>query len=193
MLGGVKMENKEFVSSAKMSGKLIGNWLAWGISVGLIYTFIYNAITMSMDSLILKSIVSIVLQGVLAILLWKLSTMSSFKKSTISYNDIPAVMRNLIIFTIVICIFFVIYNIIRFNSSMDQAVNSNWQLQYKEKVLSKLYSSEQMAEYNKEKEKIISEVKGKFTSSLILLEIGLTAVYLAVLPLEKKELIKYVG
>lgn len=187
------MENKEFVSSAKMSGKLIGNWLAWGIPVGLIYTFIYNAITMSMDSLVLKSIVSIVLQGVLAILLWKLSTMSSFKKSTISYNDIPVVMRNLIIFTIVVCIFSGIYNIIRFNSSMDQAVNSNWQLQYKEKVLSKLYSSEQMAEYNKEKEKIISEVKGKYTSSLILLEIGLTAIYLAVLPLEKKELLKYVG
>ena len=187
------MENKEFVSSAKMSGKLIGYWLAWGIPVGLLYTFIYNAITMSIDSLVHKVLISIVLQGFVAITLWKFSTSSSFRKSTISYNDIPSVMRTLIIFTIIICIFNGIYNIISFNRSIDDAINSNWQLRYNEQVISRLYGSEKLAEYNKEKEKTIAEVKSKYTTALIIIELGLTAVYLAVLPLEKKELIKYVG
>ena len=41
------------------------------------------------------------------------------------------------------------------------------------------------------KEKAISDAKEKANMYLIILEIGLTVVYLAVLPLEKKELLKF--
>ena len=102
-------------------------------------------------------------------------------------------MRNLIIFTIVICVLTGIYNITSVNSSMDKAINSDYKLKFSESMMSRIYSDEQMAEYNKEKEKAMAEAKSKANTYLIILEVGLTAVYLAVLPLEKKEILKYVS
>lgn len=187
------MENKEMVSAGKMSQHLMGNWLLWGLLFGLIYSFVFPLLTYSMKSLVLKALIAIIAQGIIAFVLWKLSTSASFKKRTISYSDVPTVMRNLIIFTVVICVLTGIYNISTVNSSMDKALNSNYQLKFSESMMSRLYSDEQMAEYNKEKEKAISEAKSKAYTHLVILEIGLTAVYLAVLPLEKKEILKYVS
>ena len=187
------MENKEIVSSGKMSQHLMGNWLLWGLLFGFIYSFVFALITNSMESLVLKAIIAIILQGIIAIVVWKLSTSSSFKKRTISFNDVPAVMKNLIIFTIVICVFTAIYNITSVNSSIDESINSNYKLKFSESMMSKIYSDEQMAEYNKEKEKVIAEAKSKANMYLVILEVGLTVVYLAVLPLEKREILKYVS
>lgn len=187
------MENKEMVSAGKMSQHLMGNWLLWGLLFGFIYSFVFVLITNSMESLVLKAIIAVITQGIIAIIVWKLSTSSSFKKRTISYNDVPTVMRNLIIFTIVICVLTGIYNITSVNSSMDKAINSDYKLKFSESMMSRIYSDEQMAEYNKEKEKAIAEAKSKANMYLIILEVGLTAVYLAVLPLEKKEILKYVS
>ena len=146
-----------------------------------------------MESFVLKAIIAVVAQGIIAIIVWKLSTSSSFKKRTISYNDVPTVMKNLIVFTIVICILTGIYNIASANSSMDKAINSDYKLKFSESMMSRIYSDEQMTQYNKEKEKAIAEAKRKANTYLVILEIGLTAVYLAVLPLEKKEILKYVS
>lgn len=187
------MENKEMVSARKMSQHLMGNWLLWGLLFGFIYSFVFALITNSMESLVLKAIIAVIAQGIIAIIVWKLSISSSFKKRTISYNDVPTVMKNLIIFTLVICILTGIYNIASVNSSMDEAINSDYKLKFSESMMSRIYSDEQMAEYNKEKEKTIAEAKNKANMYLIILEVGLTAVYLAVLPLEKKEILKYVS
>jgi len=187
------VENKELISSGKMSQYLMGNWLLWGLLFGLIYSFVFSLLTNSMESLVLKAIIAIVFQGIIAFILWKLSTASAFKKRTITYNDVPTVMRNLIIFTIAICILTGLYNISTVNSSIDEAINSNFQLKYSESMMSRLYSDEQMAEYNKQKEQTISEAKNKAYTYLVILELGLTVVYLAVLPLEKKEILKFVS
>ena len=187
------MENKEMVSASKMSQHLMGNWCLWGLLYGYIYSFAFAVITRFMESIVLKAIIAVVAQGIIAIIVWKLSTSSSFKKRTISYNDVPEVMKKLIIFTIVICIITGISNISSVNSSIDEAVNSDFKLKYTESMMSYLYNDEQMAEYNKQKEKAIAEAKSKAYTYLVILEIGLTAVYLAVLPLEKKEILKYVS
>ena len=187
------MENKEMVSAGKMSQHLMGNWLLWGLLFGFIYSFVFALITNSMESLVLKAIIAVIVQGIIAIIVWKLSTSSSFKKRTISYKDVPTVMEHLIIFTIVVCILTGIYNIASVNSSMDETINSNYELKFSESIMSKIYSDEQMAEYNKEKEKAISEAKSKVNMYVVILEVGLTVVYLAVLPLEKKEILKYVS
>ena len=187
------MENKEIVASGKMTQSLIGNWLLWGILFGIIYSFIYSLIASSIESMVAIALVAIVLQGITAILVWKCSTSSSFKKKTISYDDVPAVMKNLVIFTIVICVITAIYNISNVNATIDEAIESNYQLKFSESMMSYLYDDEEMAEYQEEKEKAIEELKSKFYTYLIVLEIGLTAVYLAVLPLEKKYILKYVS
>ena len=186
------MENKEFATPKKITQELIGGWLLWGILFGIIYSFTYTLITHSMESLVLKALIAIVMQGITTFIIWKFSTKSTFKKRTISYNGVPTVMRNLIIFTIVICVINGIYNYSQVNSTIDEAVNSDFKLKYTESMMSYLYDDEQMAEYNKQKEDAIKEVKSQARTYLVILEIGLTAVYLAVLPLEKKEILKYV-
>lgn len=187
------MENKELVTSGKMTQSLIGNWLLWGLLFGIIYSFIYSLIASSIESMVAIALVSIVLQGITAILVWKFSTSSSFKKKTISYDDIPAVMKNLVIFTIVICVITAMYNISTVNTTIDEVIESNYQLNFSESMMSYLYDDEEIAEYQAEKEKAIEELKDKFYTYLIVLEIGLTAVYLAVLPLEKNYILKYVS
>ena len=187
------MENKEMISAGKMSQHLMGNWLLWGLLFGFIYSFVFSLMTNSMESFVLKAIIAVIAQGIIAIIVWKLSTSSSFKKRTISYNDVPTVMRNLIIFTIVICILTSICNIVSVNSSMDETIKTDYKLKISESMMSRIYNDEQMAEYNKEKEKAIADAKSKVNMYLVILEIGLTVVYLAVLPLEKKEILKYVS
>lgn len=187
------MENKKIVSAGEMSKYLIGYWLLWGLLFGFIYSIVFNLITSSIESLVLKAIIAVISQGVVAIIIWKFSTSSSFKKRTISNNDIPTVMKNLIIFTIIFCVITGIYNIARANSLLNKSINSNVQLNYIESKMSKIYSEEQIAKYKKEKEETISAAKSKVNKYLIILEVGLTVVYLAVLPLEKKEIIKYVS
>lgn len=186
------MEDKEVVTSGKITQALIGNWLLWGIVFGFLYSIIFSLITSKMESMVFVAIIAIIFQGIIAFIVWKLSTSSSFKKKTIVYDDVQKVMKNLIIFTIVICIFNGIYNASTVNSSIDEALQSNYKLKYTESMMSSFYNDTQMKEYQTQKEEMIKEAKSKLYTYLVILEIGLTAVYLAVLPLEKKEILKYV-
>ena len=187
------MENKEIATTKKITQELIGGWILWGLVLGIAYSFAFSLITSFIKSMILQALITIIMQGFVAFFVWKLSTQSTFKKRTMSYDGVPTVMRNLIIFTIIICVVNGIYNFIRINGVIDEAVKSNYKLQYTEKMMSYLYSSDQMAEYNKQKEEAIAKVKNQAHIYLVIVEIGLTAVYLAVLPLEKKEILKYVN
>lgn len=187
------MENKEIVSSGKMSQHLIGNWLLWGLVLGIIYSFIFPSIIYSIESIVLQAIIVVIAQGMIAVIAWKLSTSSSFEKKTIYFYEVQNVMKNLSIATILFCILTGIYNISSVNSSIDQIVNSNYQLQFTESMMSSIYSDEKMVQYNKEKEAAIADAKIKANTYLVILEVGLTVVYLAVLPLEKKEILKYLS
>ena len=53
------------------------------------------------------------------------------------------------------------------------------------------YDDDEIAQYDAEKEKIISETKSRLYTYLAVLEIGLLAVYLGVVPLQKKAILKY--
>ncbi len=187
------MEEKEVVTSGKITQGLIVGWFLWGILWGIIYTFLYRFITNFTDSLIIKSIIIIILQGIITFIIWKFSTKSTFKKRTMNSDDVPKVMKNLIIFTILICIINGVYQFFNANDAIDRTINSNFQLRIRETMMSSLYDDEEMEEYNKEKEEFISDVKNQVYTYLVIVEIGLTAVYLLVLPLEKKEILKYVG
>lgn len=193
MIKGVKItENKELVTSNKITQLLIGNWLLWSIVFGFIYSFVFSLVTAKIESKILVAIIAIITHGVMIFVIWKLSTSTSFKKKTIYYDDVPKVMKNLIIFTIVICLFNSIYNISTVNNSIDKTLQSNYKLKYIESMMSYLYSDAQIEEYQAQKEKTIQKTKNELYTYLVILEIGLTAVYLAILPLEKKEILKYV-
>lgn len=187
------MENKEVVTSKKITQQLIIGWFLWGIIFGLFYTIISPFIIHLVKSRILQIIITIILQGILVFLVWQSSTASTFKKRTMNHNDLPTVMRNLTIFTIIICIVNAIYNYSTIDNTIDKAINSDFTLQLTESRLSYLYDDDEMAEYQKEKEDMIQKAKKQIYVYWTFLEIGSIAVCLMVLPLEKKQILKYLN
>ena len=184
----LKMENKEIVTSQKIIERLIGYWLLWKIVFEIIYTIIFDLIADAVESGLFQLIIALALQGIIIFITWKLSTKIVFKKNTISYEDVPVVMKNLTIFTIIICIINCIYNF----SNIDVKPDNNAYSSYIESMLSDIYNDTQMAEYQKQKEEAIKKSEIRTYTYLAIVEICLTAIYLVVLPLEKKEILKYV-
>ena len=76
------MENKEVVTSKKITQQLIIGWFLWGIIFGLFYTIISPFIIHLVKSRVLQIIITIILQGILVFLVWQSSTASTFKKRT---------------------------------------------------------------------------------------------------------------
>ena len=185
------MGEKELSTTRKITGELIGGFLLYGIPFGLLYSFIYSIIAGKSESLIFRAIVAIILQGIIAYNVWKCSTKSTFKKRTMYTYEVPTVMKNLTIFTIIICLITAIYNFGQVNSTFDKMVEYNSELRVSELYMSYLYDDDEMAEYKAQKEKIIAEAKSKLYGYLAVLEIGLLAVYLGILPLEKKNILEY--
>lgn len=187
------MFNKEIATVRKATGELIGGFFLYGILFGILYSIVYNLVVakFASNSLMPKAIIAIILQGITVFLIWQSSTASTFKKRNIYRDDVPTVMRNLVIFTIIICIGSAIVNFAQVNSTIDKMVETDVGLKLREGYMSYLYSDEQMAEYEVQKKQAITEAKGKLYGYLAVLEVGLLAVYLGVLPLEKNMIMKY--
>ena len=186
------METKEVATSGKITQELIGGWFLYGIIYGIVYTIISNIVIVAVKSTIAKAIIVIILQGITVFLVWHSSIASTFKKRTMDYNDVNIVMKNLTIFTIIVCIINGLYNYSKVDKAINTTFNSNTELKVAEWKMSYIYDEDQMSEYQKLKEEKIKETKKQLYIYLTLLEVGLTAVYLIVLPLEKKEILKYI-
>ena len=187
------MENKEVVTVQKITQRLIGYWFLWTIVLGIFYSIVFSLITKNIDSMISLAIITIVLQGITIFCIWMLSTTFAFKTDTIARNDVPTVMKNMLIFTIIICVINAIYNFYTLNTKIEESLNSNPILKYQEDLMYELYNSDVMEEYRKQKNAEIKEAKREAYTYLAVIEIGLTAVYLGVLPLEKREILKHVS
>ena len=187
------MENKQVATIRTITGELIGGFILYGIVFSILYNFIYSAITnrISEDSLILTAIIAIILQGITAFFVWRCSIATTFRKRSIETNDVNKVMKNLIIFTIIICFITALANFAKVNDMVEEAVNSDVGVIMSEAYMQYLYDDEQIAQYEEEKEKAISETKTKLYTYLAVLEIGLLAVYLGVVPLQKKAILKH--
>ena len=189
--GGVdRLENKQVATVRTITGELIGGFILYGIVFGILYSFIYSAITnrISEDSLILTAIIAIILQGITVFCVWRCSIATTFRKRLIETDDVKTVMKNLMIFTVIICFLTALINFAQVNETVENEINSS--LMVSEMYMQYLYDDE-IAQYEAEKEKIISETKSKLYTYLAVLEIGLLAVYLGVVPLQKKAILKY--
>lgn len=190
--GGVDiLENKQVATVRTITGELIGGFILYGIVFGILYSFIYSAITnrISEDSLILTAIIAIILQGITVFCIWRCSIATTFRKRLIETDDVKTVMKNLMIFTVIICFLTALINFAQVNETVENEINSS--LMVSEMYMQYLYDDDEIAQYEAEKEKIISETKSKLYTYLAVLEIGLLAVYLGVVPLQKKAILKY--
>lgn len=186
------MENKELATTKKITQGLVGNWLLWGMAFGIVYGIVNNLITHFIKSMIIQIIIAIAMQGIIAFLIWKVSTKVVFRNKTISKEEVPAIMKNLTIFMVVICI---INGIYKFYLIREEA-----NYEYSKSIMSSFssylynYTDEENSkyDYNKQREEAMVKAK-KQKYYLTAVEIGATVAYLAVLPLEKKEILKYVS
>ena len=186
-----RLENKQVATVRTITGELIGGFILYGIVFGILYSFIYSAITnrISEDSLILTAIIAIILQGITVFCVWRCSIATTFRKRLIETDDVKTVMKNLVIFTVIICFLTALINFAQVNETVENEINSS--LMVSEMYMQYFYDDDETAQYEAEKEKIISETKSKLYTYLAVLEIGLLAVYLGVVPLQKKAILKY--
>ena len=188
-----KLEDKQIATVRTITGELIGGFLLYGIVFSILYNFIYSAITnkIAEDALILIAVIAIILQGITVFCIWRCSIATTFRKRLIGRADVKKVMRNLMIFTVIVCIVNAINNYIEVNKSVDEAIDSNANITMAESYMRYIYDDDEIAQYEAQKEQVINETKTKLYMYLAVLEIGLLVVYLGVIPLQKKAILKY--
>ena len=187
------LENKQIATVRTITGELIGGFLLYGIVFSILYNFIYSAITnkIAEDALILIAVIAIILQGITVFCIWRCSIATTFRKRLIGRADVKKVMRNLMIFTVIVCIVSAIMNFVEVNKSVDEAIDSNANITMAESYMRYIYDDDEIAQYEAQKEQVINETKTKLYMYLAVLEIGLLVVYLGVIPLQKKAILKY--
>lgn len=188
-----RLENKQVATVRTITGELIGGFILYGIVFGILYNLIYSLITnrVSEDSLIIIAIIAIILQGITVFCVWRCSIATTFRKRLIETDDVKTVMKNLMIFTIIICFITAMMNFVQVNEAVEEAINSDSSLRISEAYMQYLYDDEEIAQYEAEKEKIINQTKIELYTYLAVLEIGLLVVYLGVVLLQKKAILKY--
>lgn len=175
------MEN-EVGTVRKITGELIGGFFLYGIVYGIVYSIIFSAITNDMQSekWLLKAIIAIVLQAVFAFFIWRSSIKSTFKKRVVNKNDVPQVMKNLIIFTIIICVINFFVNYIELKKGIDEL---------DEKLDN--YTSFLYNDAKEELEEEVEKMKSQLYSYFVVLELGLCAAYVAVVPMQKNKILEH--
>ena len=191
--GGDSLEDKQVATVRKITSELIWGYILYGILWGILYSIIYSLLSklFSADLLIPKAIIAILLQGITTFAIWRCSINATFKKRLIDRNDVQTVIKNLMIFTVILLFINGGRVYLEVNEQIEKEINSNTTLRISETYMKYLYDDDKIAEYQAEKEKIISEVKTKVYTYLTVLEIGLIVVYLGAVSLQKKEILKY--
>lgn len=184
------MENKEVASVRTVTGELIGGFFLYGILFGVLYSIIFYFVSKVIpeDSYMLSAIISVILNGFLSFITWRCSIFTTFRKRTINQFDINTVMRNLIVFIIIIYIINTAFNFKNINDKLNQLINSN--SSFAEKYMDYFYDDDEIKKYQEEKEKTIKEVKNKLYPSFILLNSGLLAVNIVIVLMQKKYISK---
>lgn len=173
------MEDKQVATVRTITGELIGGFVLYGIVFGILYRIISRVI--STDSLILTAIIAIVLQGIRVFCTWRCSIATTFRKRLIDRNDVQTVMKNLMIFTIILFLISGLMNYSDINKSLKTIEKMT------EAYMYYVDDPEAISQYKAENEKNISELY----TYLTVLEIGLLAVYLGAVPLQKKAILKH--
>lgn len=187
------MENKQVATIRTITGELIGGFILYGIVFAILYSIVYSVISskISSDYLIFTAIIAIILQGITVFCVWRCSIATTFRKRLIDTNDVQNVIKNLMIFTVILCLISSIVNFSEVNEKIEETINSDESVILLEFYMKYLYDDEEIAQYQAEKEKVVNETKTKLYTYLAVLEIGLLAVYLGVVPLQKKAILKY--
>ncbi len=183
------MENKEVANVRKVLGELIGGYILYGIFWGILYKIAYNTLVSSMGekNLILTAVIAVVLQGVAILAVWKSSVSSTFKKRVMSGNDIPAVIKGLVIFTLIISALTMTINLLNVEENIQNSLERNINYRMVQSYVERNPDSELMQQYQVELDKLIEQAEKELYVYIFILNGGGCIVSLGiVLSLRKK-------
>ena len=182
------MEEKKIISSGSMTGKLIGWSILYGLCLGILYTVIFNLITGNMENIIIVFVIGLILQAICAYFMWYCSISSAFKKTTIVSSDFKKVVRNILIYTIILLIIYACYTLFNVEISIDEAVDESFGTL---DMLMSYGTDEQLIEYQQLRNQAIDEVTSQvylYTTAFI---ICVSIAYIAMVFVAKNSMKKH--
>ncbi|MFR2534166.1 MAG: hypothetical protein ACLTEH_04770 [Clostridia bacterium] len=190
------MEEKEVSSVRKITGELIGGFILFSIVFGLINNFLQRIIATKIgsDNWVLQIIVGLIVAMGCIFFTYKCSTIVTFKKRSILYTDVSAVVKNILIYTVVICSLSIIstcMTTINRVENLEKEMNANSKVRLQEQWMQYVYSDSQIAQYRNEKQEIIEQTKTKYVVMCVVIEVAKVAIYFGMVPIEKKWIMKH--
>ena len=185
------VNEKKILTANQMVGELLLSLVLYGVIFFILYRIIY-ALTYKYftenQNYILLAFFIIVLQSLMVFAIFKLGNRRVLKKGNIYKNDVSKVMKNIAFVVVILLLIQAISIFANVETSIDTAIEEDFSIQYREKILSYLYDEDEMAIYQVEKEKAIEEAKKQVYIYLAIVEFGICVIYISAIFLEKRYL-----
>lgn len=186
-----ELNGKKILTANQMTGELLLGIVLYGVIFYVIYRIAYGLSVHFLEddkNFILLGFIVLILQALMVFATFKLANRQAFKKGTIYKSDVGNVLKNVSFVIIVILLIQVLGTFANVSSTVDEAVQDDFGLKYREHLMSIIYNDDDMAVYQTEKEKAIQEVKNKLYQYLAIVEVGIIVIYGSAIFLEKKSL-----
>lgn len=189
-----ELNEKKIYTANQMTGELLLGIVLYGVICYVIYRIIYKLgayfIEDNDNFLLISGAMVLILQIIMVFVTFKLANIQAFKKGTIYKSDVGKVVKNISFVVIVLLLSQVLATFISGNSVVEETINDDLWLKYREKKMYAFYDDDEIEIYQTQKEKEIQELKNELYQYLAIVETGTIIIYVTAIILEKKSLYK---
>lgn len=189
-----ELNEKKIYTANQMTGELLLGIVLYGVICYVIYRIIYKLgayfIEDNDNFLLISGAMVLILQIIMVFVTFKLANIQAFKKGTIYKSDVGKVVKNISFVVIVLLLSQVLATFISVNSIVEETINDDLWLKYREKKMYAFYDDDEIEIYQTQKEKEIQELKNELYQYLAIVETGTIIIYVTAIILEKKSLYK---
>ena len=189
-----ELNEKKIYTANQMTGELLLGIVLYGVICYVIYRIIYKLgayfIEDNDNFLLISGAMVLILQIIMVFVTFKLANIQAFKKGTIYKSDVGKVVKNISFVVIVLLLSQVLATFISVNSVVEETINDDLWLKYREKKMYAFYDDDEIEIYQTQKEKEIQELKNELYQYLVIVETGTIIIYVTAIILEKKSLYK---
>ena len=189
-----ELNEKKIYTANQMTGELLLGIVLYGVICYVIYRIIYKLgayfIEDNDNFLLISGAMVLILQIIMVFVTFKLANIQAFKKGTIYKSDVGKVVKNISFVVIVLLLSQVLLTFTSVNSVVEETINDNLWLKYREKTMSAFYDDDEIEIYQTQKEKEIQELKNELYQYLVIVETGTIIIYVTAFILAKKSLYK---
>ena len=189
-----ELNEKKIYTANQMTGELLLGIVLYGVICYVIYRIIYKLgayfIEGNDNFLLISGAMVLILQIIMGFVTFKLANIQALKKGTIYKSDVGKVVKNISFVVIVLLLSQVLATFISVNSVVEETINDDLWLKYREKKMYAFYDDDEIEIYQTQKEKEIQELKNELYQYLAIVETGTIIIYVTAIILEKKSLYK---